>query len=231
MADKIAVITGAGSGMGRAIAHKLASEGVHVVLTGRTQDKLEAVAQEIASEGGSALVHALDVKDPDQIQVLANRLAGGHVDMLINCAGDWLIQSIDDTSVEQLDHLFETNLRAPYLMTKALLPMLRKSENASVINIGSVTSMQSHPMVTAYTAMKTGLRGLSGSMAEELKPDKIRVILLAPGPADTPMRDAASPGVDKSTLVPPGTIADVVWMLVSLPRGLTTSDFLLTMMD
>src|SRR5690606_27784867 len=155
-----------------------------------------------ASEGGSALVHALDVKDPDQIQVLANRLAGGHVDMLINCAGDWLIQSIDDTSVEQLDHLFETNLRAPYLMTKALLPMLRKSAYASVINIGSVTSMQSHPMVTACTAMKTGLRGLSGSMAEELKPDKIRVILLAPGPADTPMRDAASPGVDKSTLVP-----------------------------
>lgn len=231
MADRIAVITGAGSGMGRAIAHKLAGEGVHVVLTGRTQDKLEAVAAEIAEQGGSALVYALDVKDPDQIQALANRLAGGHIDMLINCAGDWLIQSIDDTSVEQIDHLFETNLRAPYLMTRALLPMLRKSENASVINIGSVTSMQSHPMVTAYTAMKTGLRGLSGSMAEELKPDKIRVILLAPGPADTPMRDAASPGVDKSTLVPPGTIADVVWMLVSLPRGLTTSEFLLTMMD
>ena len=231
MADKIAVITGAGSGMGRAIAHKLAGEGVHVVLTGRTQDKLEAVAAEIAAQGGSALVHLLDVKDADQIQALATRLAGGHVDMLINCAGDWLIRSIDDTSLEQIDHLFDTNLRAPYLMTKALLPLLRKSDNASVINIGSVTSMQSHPMVTAYTAMKTGLRGLSGSMAEELKPDKIRVILLAPGPADTPMRDAASPGVDKSTLVPSGAIADVVWMLVTLPRGLTTSDFLLTVMN
>jgi NAD(P)-dependent dehydrogenase (short-subunit alcohol dehydrogenase family) len=231
MADKIAVITGAGSGMGRAIAHKLAGEGVHVILTGRTQDKLEAVAQEIAAQGGSALVHLLDVKDADQIQALATRLAGGHVDMLINCAGDWLIRSIDDTSLEQIDHLFDTNLRAPYLMTRALLPLLRKSDNASVINIGSVTSMESHPMVTAYTAMKTGLRGLSGSMAQELKPDKIRVILLAPGPADTPMRDAASPGADKSTLVPPGTIADVVWMLVTLPRGLTTSDFLLTVMN
>jgi NAD(P)-dependent dehydrogenase (short-subunit alcohol dehydrogenase family) len=231
MADKIAVITGAGSGMGRAIAHKLAGEGVHVVLTGRTQEKLEAVAEEIAEQGGSALVHPLDVKDPDQIQALATRLAGGHVDMLINCAGDWLIQSIDDTTPEQIDHLFDTNLRGPYLMTRALLPLLRRSENASVINIGSVTSMQSHPMVTAYTAMKTGLRGLSGSMAEELKPDKIRVILLAPGPADTPMRDAASPDVDKSTLVPPGTIADMVWMLVTLPRGLTTSDFLLMMMN
>lgn len=231
MADKIAVITGAGSGMGRAIARRLAAEGVHVVLTGRTQAKLEAAAGEIAAQGGSALVHPLDVKDPDAIQALANRLAGGHVDMLINCAGDWLIQPIDDTSAEQIDHLFDTNLRGPYLMTKALLPMLRQSDNASVINIGSVTSMQSHPMVTAYTAMKTGLRGLSGSMAEELKPDKIRVILLAPGPADTPMRDAASPGVDKATLVPPGIIADVVWMLVTLPRGVTTSDFLLTVMQ
>jgi len=231
VADKIAVITGAGSGMGRAIAHRLAAEGVHVVLAGRTQSKLEMVAEEIAARNGSALVHPLDVTDTEQIQTLAKRLASGHVDMLINCAGDWLIKSIDDTTPEELDHLYAVNLRAPYLMTQALLPLLRKSENASVINIGSTTSMQSHPMVTAYTAMKTGLRGLSGSMAEELKPDKIRVILLAPGPADTPMRAAASPGVDKATLVPPETIAAMVWTLVSLPRGITTSEFLLSMMN
>ncbi len=231
MADRVAVITGAGSGMGRAIAHKLAAQGVHVVLTGRTQSKLESVAEEIAAQGGSALVHPLDVTDAEQIQTLSSRLASGQVDMLINCAGDWLIRSIDETSPDEIDHLFATNLKAPYLMTQALLPLLRKSENASVINIGSVTSMQSHPMVTAYTATKSGLRGLSGSMAEELKPDKIRVILLAPGPADTPMRAAASPGVDKSTLVPAETIADVVWMLVSLPRGITTSDFLLMSMN
>ncbi|MBZ0301704.1 MAG: SDR family oxidoreductase [Anaerolineae bacterium] len=228
MADKIAVITGAGSGMGRAIAHKMAANGVHVVLTGRTQSKLDSVAGEVAAAGGSALVHPLDVTDPDQIQILANRLASGQVDMLINCAGDWLIKSVDDTTPEDLNHLFAINLRGPYLMTQALLPLLRKSANASVINIGSVTSMESHPMVTAYTAMKSGLRGLSGSLAAELKPDEIRVILLAPGPADTPMRDAASPGVDKSTLVPAETIAEMVWTLVSLPRGITTSDFLLT---
>ncbi|MAS37496.1 MAG: hypothetical protein CL610_26085 [Anaerolineaceae bacterium] len=228
MADKIAVITGAGSGMGRAIAHKLAGEGVYVILAGRTQSKLETVAQEIAAQAGSALVHPLDVTQDDQIQALFNRLANGHIDMLINCAGDWLIQSIDDTSAEAIDHLYAVNLKGPYLMTKALLPLLRKSNNASVINIGSVTSMQSHPQVTAYTAMKTGLRGLSGSMAEELKPDKIRVVLLAPGPADTPMRAAASPGVDRSTLVPPEAIADMVWTLVSLPQGITISDFLIT---
>jgi NAD(P)-dependent dehydrogenase (short-subunit alcohol dehydrogenase family) len=230
MTDRTAVITGAGGGMGRAIAHRLAREGVRVVLTGRTPAKLQQVADAINAQGGAALVYPLDVTQPEQIAALADHLAAQPVDMLINCAGDWLIQSADDTTVENLDHLYAVNLRGPYLMTQALLPLLRRSANASVINIGSVTSMQSHPMVSAYTAMKTGLRGLSGSLAEELKPDKIRVILLAPGPADTPMRDAASPGVDKSTLVQPETIADVVWMLVSLPRGITTSDFLLLSM-
>ncbi len=227
MANKIAVVTGAGSGMGRAIAHKLAANSVHVVLVGRTLAKLDAVANEIMHAGGSALAYPLDVTDPDQIRALADSLANAPVDMLINCAGDWLIKSAEETTPADLDHILAANLKGPYLMAQALIPLLRQSQNASIINIGSSTSMQSHPMVTAYTAAKTGLRGLTGSLAEELKPDLIRVILLAPGPADTPMRDAASPDMPKDQRVPVATIAAMVWALVSLPQGITTSDFML----
>lgn len=227
MAEKIAVVTGAGSGMGRAIARKLAANGVHVVLVGRTRSKLDSVANEIAQAGGSALVYPLDVTDADGVDALAQSLAGSPVDMLVNCAGDWLIKSAQDTTPADLDHILSVNLKGPYLMSRALIPLLRQSDNASIINIGSSTSMESHEMVTAYTAAKTGLRGLTGSLAEELKPDLIRVILLAPGPADTPMRDAASPDMPREQRVPAETIADVVWALVSLPQGITTTDFML----
>ena len=227
MAEKIAVVTGAGSGMGRAIALKLAANGVRAILIGRTRTKLDSVANKIDQQGGAALVYPLDVTAADQINALIDTLADSPVDMLINCAGDWLIKSAEETTPENLDHILGVNLKGPYLMSRAMIPLLRKSQNASIINIGSSTSMQSHPMVTAYTAAKTGLRGLTGSLAEELKPDLIRVILLAPGPVDTPMRDAASPNMPKAQRVPAETIADIVWALVTLPQGITTSDFLI----
>ena len=83
------------------------------------------------------------------------------------------------------------------------------------------------PTVTAYTAAKVGLKGLTGSLAAELKPERIRAVMISPGPADTPMRAAASPGIDKSILVHTSTIAEMVYAVVSLPRGITTSDFVL----
>ena len=147
--------------------------------------------------------------------------------MLINCAGDWLISYAQDTSNEQLDHILRVNLRAPYIVSRTLLPNLRRSDNASIINIGSLVTANLVPTVTAYTASKAGLKGLTGSLAAELKPERIRVVMISPGPADTPMRAAASPGIDQAILVPPETIADTVHHVVSLPRGITTSDFTL----
>ena len=227
---KTAVITGAGSGMGRAIAHRFAADGAHCHLIGRDQSKLESVAAEIAALGGHASVHAFDLLDDAAIARFGEALAGTTVDMLINCAGDWLIRAIDDTGNDQLDHILDTNLRAPYILSRTLLPHLRRSHNASIINIGSLVTALSVPGVSAYTASKVGLGGLSRALAAELREDGIRVVMLSPGPADTPMRAAASPGIDKAMLVPPGTVADMVMTLASLPRGITTSDFVLSSM-
>ena len=134
---------------------------------------------------------------------------------------------MEDTSNEQLDHILRVNLRAPYILSRTLLPNLRHSANASIVNIGSLVTAISMPTVSAYTAAKVGLKGLTASLAAELKPDRIRVVMISPGPADTPMRKAASPGIDKAVLVQPKTIADMVNVVASLPRGITTSDFVL----
>ncbi len=227
MTKRTAVITGAGQGMGRAIALRFAAAGIKPVLVGRTQSKLRAVADEISALGGQSSVHALDLTDDAAVAELGAALDGGTVDILINCAGDWLISLMADTSNEQLDHILRVNLRAPYILSRTLLPNLRRSDNASIINIGSIVTALSVPTVTAYTAAKVGLKGLTGSLAAELRPERIRVVMISPGPADTPMRAAASPGIDKSILVRSETIADMMLTVVSLPPGITTSDFTL----
>lgn len=227
MTKRTALITGAGQGMGRAIALRFATAGIHSILIGRTESKLQAVAAEIAQRSASASTHTLDITDDAAVERLGADLAATPIDILINCAGDWLIEPLESTSSQALDHILKVNLRAPYILSRTLLGSLRQSDNASIINIGSIVTTLSVPMVTAYTAAKVGLRGLTGSLAAELKPDLIRVVMLSPGPADTPMRAAASPGIDPAILVPPESIAEMVHAIVSLPRGLTTSDFAL----
>lgn len=231
MANQTAVITGGGQGMGRAIALKFAQAGIHPILVGKTESKLIAVAEEIKAAGGEASTYHLDVTDDTGVEAFANSLADQTVDILINCAGDWLIEYLEDTTNAQFDHILNTNLRAPYILSRSLLSNLKQSENASIINIGSIVTSMSVPTVSAYTASKVGLQGASGSLAEELKPDKIRVVMISPGPADTPMRDDASPGIDKNVLVMPETIADIVYTVVSLPRGISTSNFVLYSMN
>jgi NAD(P)-dependent dehydrogenase (short-subunit alcohol dehydrogenase family) len=227
MTKKVAVVTGAGQGMGRAIALKFAANDVHVVLVGRTQEKLIRVADEITALGGTSTLRALDVSNAAQVQQLAASLDGQPVDMLVNCAGEALIKPLEATTVEDWDRILNINLKGPFLLAQNLLPLLRQSDNASIVNIGSKASIGGFPEIAAYTAAKTGLVGLTRSLAAELRPHGIRVVILCPGPADTPMRWAATPDHDPNSLVQPETIAETVWLLVSLPRGVTTSEFLL----
>lgn len=219
-----AVVTGAGQGMGRSIALKLAEQGLAVVLVGKTLAKLEKVADEIQAAGGSAQAYHLDITDDAGVEAFAAWLGDEALDVLVNNAGDWLVEPFESTGNDQFDHILGVNLRAPYVLSRALLSHLRKSENASIVNIGSIVTVESHGGVSAYTAAKVGLRALGNSLAAELRPERIRVMMLSPGPANTPMRWEASPGIDPQMLVEPETIADVLWTMVSLPHGITIRD-------
>lgn len=227
---KNAVITGAGSGLGRAIALHLAKEGYHIFLVGKTESKLTKVAEEIKAVGGSSDVEAFDITENDKVKALATKLADRNLDVLVNCAGDWLIKTMDETTDTDLDHILSVNLKAPYLLSRDLLPSLRKSDNASIINIGSIAATDYFGGITAYTAAKTGLKALSGSLADELRPELIRVVMLSPSPMNTPMRWEASPDIDPQMLVEPETVAEVISMLINLPKGITTDNLLLQSM-
>lgn len=219
-----AIITGAGQGMGKAIALAFASQNIHTLLLGRTESKLQKVAGEIEASGGTATVRALDITHQDAVLNFASEFRDETIDILVNCAGDWLIETIDETTDALLSHIIDINLKAPYRLSKLVLPRLRKSTNASIINIGSMVAVGSFGGITAYTAAKTGLRGLTGSLAAELREELIRVVMVSPTPANTPMRHAASPDMDPNMLLEPDLIASLVSFIVNLPQGITLDD-------
>jgi NAD(P)-dependent dehydrogenase (short-subunit alcohol dehydrogenase family) len=227
---QIAVITGAGQGMGRAIALKLAGGGYEVILIGRTRAKLEQVRAEIDRMGYPARVYQVDVTVGQQVEHMKQDLARtvGQVDVLVNGAGEALIASLEDTSEADWDRVIAVNLKGPFLMVRALLPLLRKSPSAMVINVASKVALSNyHEQVAAYSAAKTGLLGFTHALAAELREEGIRVVGLCPGPVDTPMRWAATPDHDPRQVMDVETIADTVMHLVQLPKGVTMGDILI----
>jgi NAD(P)-dependent dehydrogenase (short-subunit alcohol dehydrogenase family) len=220
------VITGAGQGIGRATALTFAAHGWRLHLVGRTAAKLDSTAERAQALGGDAITHPFDLTDSAALSAFAAGLGDATIDVLLNCAGEALIKPLADTTDAEWARILAINLTAPALLSRALLPHLQRSANASIINIGSMTAMKGFTGVTAYTAAKTGLLGFTRSLAAELR-ESVRVVMLAPGPADTPMRWAATPDYDPNLLITADTIAQAIWWLANLPRGTTTSEFLL----
>lgn len=218
LADKVAVVIGGGQGIGRATAHKLASASAHVVVAARTVSQLESVVAEIVGRGGQATAQEVDVTRPDSVLHLAQavRKVYGHVDVLVNSAGHSLIADLDATSEADWDRVIDTNLKGPYLCVRAMLDLLRASQGAYVVNIASKVGLTGHAQVTAYTAAKAGLIGFSRALALELKPENIRVVVICPGPVDTPMRWAATPDLDPSMVISTETIAETILFAVTL---------------
>jgi NAD(P)-dependent dehydrogenase (short-subunit alcohol dehydrogenase family) len=150
------------------------------------------------------------------------------VDVLVNGAGEALIATLEDTSEADWDRILAVNLKGPFLMVRALLPLLRQSPNAIIINVASKVALSSyHKEVAAYTAAKTGLMGFTRALAAELREEGIRVVGLCPGPVDTPMRWAATPDHDPRQVIDAETIADTVMYLVQLPKGVTMGEILI----
>ena len=163
-----AVVTGAGSGIGRSLALRLVDLGCNVVITGRTKERLDAVCNE-ASGAGSIQSFPMDVGEPTDVARLATHLQEmGGVDIIINNAGALVNTSIDETSIDEFDAVMRTNVRGPFLMCKTFLPQLRSSEHGTIINIGSAASHNAYPNQTAYGASKHALLGMSKSLAREL---------------------------------------------------------------
>ena len=215
-----ALVTGAGSGVGRACALRLAELGLNVVAVGRTTSRLEET-RSLAAEPSHVTVRALDVADLDEVDALRDWLAGtGGLDVLMNNAGTLVNTSIDETSVEDFDRVIRTNLRGTFIMCKELLGLLRASSAGTVINMGSAASHNAYPNQTAYGASKHGVLGLSKSLARELLADDVRVHVISPGGIATEMLggNVRSDLADQQLMLP-DDIADMVEYLLTHRNG------------
>lgn len=213
---KIAFVTGAGGGIGRAIATALAKEKVKVVLFGgKNIDNLNATAVEISALGGECVVCAGDLTDDvflDGVVGIAERVGG--VDMLINNAGAAHNALFEDTDIRTFDALMNINVRAPYILTQKVLPYLRCSDRASIINIVSVVSHAGYANQSAYVASKHALLGFTKSLAAELYNDGIRVHAVSPGGVYTDMVKVSRPDLTPEGMITPTDISDIVMFLL-----------------
>ena len=183
LASQVAVVTGAGRGIGRAIALKFAAEGADVVCVSRTSENCQKVATEIRALGRKAWAHALDVSDASAVTTHAEKILGetGKVDILVNNAGVTRDGLLVRMSEEDWDVVLDTNLKGAFLFTKALTRAFMKQRSGRIINIASVVGRIGNAGQSNYAASKAALLGFTKSAARELAPRGILVNAVAPG--------------------------------------------------
>ncbi|MHC4741803.1 MAG: SDR family NAD(P)-dependent oxidoreductase, partial [Planctomycetota bacterium] len=217
LAGKTALVTGASRGIGRAIGIALGVEGATIVLTARSAEKLEAVAEEVRKAGGRAEIIIAELTEEDSIKNLAGAIGDKYesLDILVNNAGVTLSAGIEETTTEAWEEVMQVNARAPFILCREALSLLRKAQAGCIINIGSVVAVKGYPLQSAYTASKHALRGMTISLAEELRGSSVRVHLLCPGGADTDMVGLVRPDIKREELIGPEEIAELVLYLTT----------------
>src|SRR5215470_4046130 len=184
---KVTIVTGGGSGIGRAIALALAAGGARVAVLGRRQESLEGVVKEISQVGGEAIALAADVTRDAEGRKAAEETekAFGRIDILVNNAGALSVSTVDSISEEEWDRVMATNLKGPFLMSRSVLPAMRRAGGGSIINIGSVLGLVAMRDRAAYCASKGGLTLLTKAMALDHAHESIRVNCICPAAVET----------------------------------------------
>jgi 3-oxoacyl-[acyl-carrier protein] reductase len=213
---QVAVVTGAGGGIGASIARRLATLGASTVLCGRRRPPLEETARLIAGAGGTANVIECDVSDLRAVADLAAAVEGryGRCDVLVNNAGIGGFGSpLHQMPVEAWDQILNTNLRGVFYCIRSFAPMMIQARSGHIVNISSLAGKNALPNGAAYAASKWGLNGLSYSVAEELRSYNVRVSVVCPGSTLTDLTPHS--GKDAGKMLQPDDVAHVVAMLVT----------------
>ncbi len=185
--DKVVVVTGASQGVGAATARLFAAEGARVVLTARTKAKLDKVAESLGIERNRRLVVTADIGKPAGMHKIAAAAMKkfGRIDIFVNNAGVGVRKEIGQTSEQEYDLMFDTNVKAVFRSFHALLPLMKKQGEGHIINISSMASKAGRPTLAVYCASKAALNVLSEAVGTEVRNDNIKVSVLMPGSIDT----------------------------------------------
>lgn len=216
LTSQVALVTGAGRGIGAAIAERLAALGATVVLGGRKRPPLAETAARISQAGGGCEVAELDVTALPSVEGVVHLVEQkfGHLEILVNNAGLGNFSTLlHQLPPEKWDQILNTNLRGVYYCLRSFAPMMIRGGRGHVINISSIAGKNALPNGAAYAASKWGLNGLSYSAAEELRAHNIRVSVICPGSTNTDL--SPHEGKDPRKMLQPADVAHVVEMLVT----------------
>jgi 3-oxoacyl-[acyl-carrier protein] reductase len=228
LAGQVAVVTGAGRGIGAAIATRLANLGASVVLSGRTPSRLTETANTITKGGYRAEGIGCDVTSVKSVETLAQTIQDkfGRLDILVNNAGiGGFATPLHQLSIEDWDRILNTNLRGVFYAIRAFAPLMIRGRGGHIINISSLAGKNALPKGAAYAASKWGLNGLTYSVAEELRAHNIRVSVICPGSTNTDL--SPHEGKDPSRMLQSEDVAHVVEMLVTQSPQSFASEVLL----
>ncbi len=217
LAGKVAIVTGASRGIGRAISIALAEQAATVVLAARSIEKLNQTAEQVSAAGGKPEIVVTDLIEEESIKNLVRVTAEkfNRLDILVNNAGVTHSAALQETSTQDWDRCFAVNSRAPFILCREALPLLKKADPAYIINIASVVGVKGYPLQSAYTASKHAIRGMTISLAEELNRSNVRVHLVCPGGVDTELLQKVRQDLKKQDLMLPEEIAELVLYLVT----------------
>lgn len=218
LAGQVAVVTGAARGIGEAISRKLGSMGAHVVLVARDGARLDEVHEAMEAAGETSTAYPLDLRSTGAVERFSAELRDRwkRCDVLINNAGVGRFgEPLHEMTPETWDETMETNLRGPFLLIRAVAPLMIAQKSGHIINISSLAGHNPVPNGAAYSASKWGLNGLTYSVAEELRPHGIRVSVIAPGSVNTGFGGSET-GEDERAKrkIQPGDVAHIVEMLL-----------------
>lgn len=216
--EKVAVITGGGSGIGLAMARTFAASGYSVVITGRDAKRLQKAAANISSDKKQITPIPCDVRDPLSVEKLFREISKQHtmIDVLINNAGvAHSLAPVDQLPVETWKEVIDTNLTGTFLVTRAALPLMRAG--GSIVNNLSVAALQPFAGMSAYNASKFGALGFTHALREDLRKRGIRVVALLPGATDTEIWSQFWPEAPKEKMISAETVAQAVLHAVSAP--------------
>ncbi len=218
MKGQVGIVTGAGRGIGRAIALALAGRGAHVIPAARTVEQIDSLAEQITAEGGLATPVPTDITDEPSVLGLFEEVRRdlGKLDVLVNNAGLGIYGEVMDFDVEDFDRVMAVNLRGTFLCSREAMRMMTLRKSGYIINISSVVGLKGYPNQAAYTASKHGVVGLTKSLAVEAQEHGVRVSAILPGGVDTDLVGRARPDLDRSVLMQPEDIAQAVLFLLSL---------------